>query len=161
MIGRKKKLENINKKIDNPILPFSFQIYSKNKKGAQDMYKLLNKNNECPSGKTFWNKTYNFNDNQWKQKFWEPFKILKDSKMQWFQSRINHNILATNTFLYKIKVTNKSNCTFCLSADETIKHLLWECERVQCFLKEVTTWLSQNNIYIVFDEKSFLFNIIQ
>ena len=87
-----------------------------------------------------------------------PFKILKDSKMQWFQSRINHYILATNTFLYKINVTGNSNCTFCLSADETIKHLLWECERVQCFLKEVTTWLSQK-IYIVFDEKSFLFNI--
>ena len=53
------KLENINRKIDNPILPFAFQIYSKNKNGAQDMYKLLNKNNECPSGKIFWNKTYN------------------------------------------------------------------------------------------------------
>ena len=34
------------------------------------------------------------------------FKITKDSAVQWFQTRINHEILATNTFLCKIKLTN-------------------------------------------------------
>ena len=36
-------LANIRHKEINPIIPFSIQIYLKNKKGAQDMYNLLNK----------------------------------------------------------------------------------------------------------------------
>ena len=59
----------------NPIIPFSIQIYLKSKKGAQDKYE------EDKRGKIFSS----------------PFKITKDSTVQWFQSRINHKILATNT----------------------------------------------------------------
>ena len=36
-------LANIRHKEISPIIPFSIQIYLKNKKGAQDMYNLLNK----------------------------------------------------------------------------------------------------------------------
>ena len=35
----------------NPIIPFSVQIYLKSKKGAQDMYNLLNKTTDIPAGK--------------------------------------------------------------------------------------------------------------
>ena len=58
-----------------------------------------------------------------KKMYREPFKITKDSTSQWFQTRNNHIILATNTFLYKIKVTNDSRCTFYSLVDETIEHL--------------------------------------
>ena len=85
------------------------------------MYNLLNKNNEPPNGKIYWNKKYKFEDNEWKNIYREPFKITKDSTIQWFQTRINHKILATNTFLCNIKVTNDSRCTFGSLADETIK----------------------------------------
>ena len=33
----------------------------------------------------------------WGNVFNLPFKINRDSKLQWFQYRINHNILPTNT----------------------------------------------------------------
>ena len=39
-------LQNIRNKEANPVLPFPFQVYLKGKKGAQDMYKVLNENNE-------------------------------------------------------------------------------------------------------------------
>ena len=79
--------------------------------------------------------------------------------MQWFQTRINHKILATNKFLCKIKVTNDPKCFFCSVSDETIEHLLWECNIVKGFLHETINWLSDHNIVINLDEKSFLFGI--
>ena len=123
------------------------------------MYNLLNKNNEPPSGKIPRNKKYKFEDNEWKKISIEPFKITKDSTILWFQTRIDHTILATNTFLNKIKVTNDSRCTFCSLVDETIEHLFWEYEYVRKFRNEAVTWLSHHNIHIALDEKSFLFGV--
>ena len=80
--------------------------------------------------------------------------ITKDSTVQWFQTRINHKSLATNTFLCKIKLTNNSKCTFCSLVDETIEHLYWKCEYVNKFLKEAITWLSQQNLLIDLKMKS-------
>ena len=60
------KLEDIRMKLANPILPFPVQVHLKSKKGTQDMYNLLNKNNDPLSGKISWNKKYKFEDNEWK-----------------------------------------------------------------------------------------------
>ena len=50
-------LANIRQKEVNTIIPFSIQIYIKSKKGAQDMYSLLNKNKQTsPTRKISWNK---------------------------------------------------------------------------------------------------------
>ena len=61
------------------------------------MYNLLNITTDIPSEKISWNKKYKFEDEEWGKIFSDPFKITKDSTVQWFQSRINHKILATNT----------------------------------------------------------------
>jgi hypothetical protein len=36
--------------------------------------------------------------------------------------RINHNILATNYFLKKIKIIDDAKCNFCQNENETIEH---------------------------------------
>lgn len=56
--------------------------------------------------------------------FYKPFRITKDTKMQWFQTRINHKILATNKFLCKIKITDDSKCFFCKVSEETIEAII-------------------------------------
>ena len=55
-------LANIRHKEVNPIIPFSVQIYLKSKKGAQDMYNLLNKTTDIPAGKISWTKKYKFEE---------------------------------------------------------------------------------------------------
>ena len=55
-------LKNIRNREANPVLPVSFQVYLKSKKGTQDMYKVLNENNEPPSEIISWNKKYNLDD---------------------------------------------------------------------------------------------------
>lgn len=152
-------LENIKTKVANPVLPFPVQVYLKSHKGTQDMYKILNENKDPPSGKISWGKKYNFDEEEWKKIFREPFIITKDYTIQWFQTRINHKILATNTFLYKIKLTNNPKCTFCSQVDETIEHIFWECEYVNKFLMDVISWMGQQNLNVALNEKSFLFSL--
>ena len=82
-----------------------------------------------------------------------PFKITKDSTVQWFQSRINHKILATNTLSYKMKLIGDPKCTFCNKRDETIEHLLWEWECVKRFLNETILWPIQQGIHITLKRK--------
>ena len=130
-----------------------------NIKGAQDIYRLLRKTKDTPTGKISWNKKCSLTDNEWNKIYIEPFKITKDTVIQWFQTRINHKILATNTFLSKIKLTNDPKCTFCKKFDETIEHLLWDCECVQKIVTELIHWLSQHDIHITTDKKSFLFGL--
>ena len=106
------------------------------------MYNLLNKTTDIPPGKISWTKNYKFEEDEWGKIFSGQFKITKDSTVQWFQSRINHKILATNTLLYKMKLIEDPKCTFCTKRDETIEHLLWECECVKRFLNETILWLT-------------------
>ena len=128
-------LAKIQHKEVNPIMPFSIQIYLKSKKNrAQGMYNLLDKTTDIPAGKISWNKKkYKFEEDEWGKIISGLFKITKDSTILWFQSRIYHKILATNTLLYKIKLIGGQKCIFCTKTDETIEQILWECERVKRF----------------------------
>ena len=60
-----------------------------------------------------------------------PFKITKDSRIQWFQIRIIHRIIGTNYYLHKIKYNDNPLCTFCKNENETIEHLFWQCSFVK------------------------------
>jgi len=41
-----------------------------------------------------------------------PFLTTKDNKLLWLQYRINHNILATKSFLHKIGLSHNNNAPF-------------------------------------------------
>ena len=58
-----------------------------------------------------------------------------------------------------MKLIGDPKCTFCNKTDETIEHLLWECEHVKQFLNETILWLIQHGIHITLNEKSFIFGI--
>ena len=125
---------SINKyysKLPNPLIPTYLYIYMKNEKDCKDMYIILNHNPETATGRVTWSKIYDFDDNAWNDIYLWPFKITKDITLQWFQTRIKHNILATNSFLHRIKYIKDPGCSFCAKEPENIKHLLWECEHTK------------------------------
>ncbi len=47
-------------------------------------------------------------------------KVTNSNKLSEFQFKILHRYLATNTVLYKMKLTNTNTCTFCNIEIETI-----------------------------------------
>ena len=79
-----------------PILPKAIKSILKQKKGSQNIYIVLNKNNDAPSGKNRWNHLYNIDEKSWEYIFLAPFKLTKCKKLRWFQTCINHKILVTN-----------------------------------------------------------------
>lgn len=155
------KLESIEKKLDMPFIPYALKVYRKQQKGVKDMYKVLNSNVDIPAGKAKWNSIYNLSDEIWKKIYLWPHNITKNSTLKWFQFRINHNILATNKFLNKIKIVNNPLCTFCKTSPETIKHLFWDCEISKAILRELHEWLHTRNINLTIEERSFIFGICQ
>jgi hypothetical protein len=56
-----------------------------------------------------------------------PFKISNDSGLQWFQYRINHRIIATNSLLLKMKLKDNELCSFCKNEIESLEHMFWFC----------------------------------
>jgi hypothetical protein len=58
-------------------------------------------------------------------------KVIKNTKLQWLQYRINHHILVTNHFLSKVKIIDNPDCTFCHTESETVQYLMWNCNFVK------------------------------
>lgn len=54
------------------------------------------------------------------------FHLTKDIQLRWFQCRILHLVLATNSLLFEIKIINTELCSFCSTHIEfflTLTHL--------------------------------------
>ena len=84
-------------------------------------------------------------------------KLPLEVRLKWFQYRIIHRILSTNSFLYKIGLSDSPVCTFCNHLPETISHLFFECRVVNTFIGEVSLWLTQtNNEYLVMSKIEFI-----
>lgn len=159
-----KSITKVNKitvttKLSTPVIPYHIDIILKCKKGTKDMYNIMTENKENIAGQIRWNKIYNIQKEEWKNIYEMPFYVTKCAKLQWFQFRINHKILATNTFLCKINVSNNSLCTFCKNEEETIEHLFWECQKVQEFLYRVKQKFNVIDIYILYSKKEFIFSL--
>ena len=77
-------------------------------------------------------------------------------KLAIFQYKIIHNILCTNSLLYKMKKTKAAECPFCINTDQTMLHLFIRCPQAQAFWSEFLVWynyrckttatLTKNNI---------------
>ena len=88
-----------------------------------------------------------------------PFQCLKDPTLLWFQYRILHRIITTNTFLYKIKYIESNICDLCHSQPETLEHLFFDCPKVLDVWKETELWIQDKGEHIKFDKQTVLFGI--
>lgn len=70
-----------------------------------------------------------------------PFKCTKNTKLQSFQYKVVHNILATQKTLLQYKLSTSDLCTFCEEATETIQHLLFSCPYTRQCWSDLETWL--------------------
>ena len=140
-----------------PLLPANIHLLIKSKKEGKDFYTILNQNLEKPTSQHKWNNVYNIEEETWKAIYSFPFKLSLGTKMQWFQTRINHRILPTKKYLYNMKYVPSPRCNFC-QEEEAMNHMLWQCQESQNLLREFKIWFNNNNINLTFLEELFIFN---
>lgn len=78
-------------------------------------------------------------------------------KLHWLQYRINHNILTTNSIMFKIGKVDSKLCNLCHSEEETICHLMWNCPTVQQLLNNFINFCQIKNIDIELNQDTFMF----
>jgi hypothetical protein len=70
-----------------------------------------------------------------------PFITTKSSKLQWFQYRIIHRILGTNSLLYEINQKPNDKCSFCLEEVEKIERIFWSCNKISKLWEDLNNWI--------------------
>ena len=141
-------------------IPLNLRIFLQDKKGSKRFYNTLIKCNKIPSGTKKWNSLFDNIDKQtWDKYYLMPFRVTKNTKFQWFQYRVIHHILATNSLLFKIRIVISPLCVLCNSERETIIHLLWECQEVQKLLQSLDILLEALLIPFSVNKQTFIFMI--
>ena len=65
-------------------------------------------------------------------KLFRNIKVITNYvKLRSFQYRMLCNAIVTNTLLYKWKIVESENCSFCKNEPETIQHLFYQCEKIK------------------------------
>ena len=149
---------NFTKNPKMPFIPINIFLLIKSKKGGKDFYNVLNNNNDKPSSQPKWENTYNIEQETWKDIYASPFNLPIGTKLQWFQTQINHRILPTRKLLHKMKYVQNPTCNSC-GEEETISHLLWTCPESQSIIRQLIRCLQNSNDNHVFVEELFIFNI--
>lgn len=160
----KQYLRNIVKdteKLPLPNIPLNLELVIKSKRGCKDFYNCMLVTPPRPTGTTKWNREFDFDDDKWKKIHKLPFSVTNNSKLIWFQARINHHILVTNTFLFKINLIPSSLCTFCNLENESMIHSLWECNEIQTLLQQFESLLDVLFIPFAYNKETFLFGIVE
>jgi hypothetical protein len=130
----------------SPFYPPFLQVVKKSPKGSKDFYyTLINNSWKKPICEKKWEKEFNIEESKywWKTQNNIIFKATNDMQIRWFQYRIMHRILATNTFLCKIGIVESELCTFCNVHQETLSHLFWECPYVSEIWDRIHDWLEE------------------
>ena len=85
-----------------------------------------------------------------------PFKGRKEVKLAIFQ----HNILATNSILYKVKKVASPSCSFCPSDSQDMCHLFISCKQESSLRENFQNWYSTvSNASLLLSEPEVLFGI--
>ena len=68
-----------------------------------------------------------------------PFKILKEPKLIMFQVKIIHNILPTQSSLFRARIADTDVCPLCNLESQSLKHMLITCS-VSSFWTCFSNW---------------------
>ena len=62
-----------------------------------------------------------------------PRLKIQEMKLKWFHIRLLHRILATNTVLKEMGITQSVLCYFRKLERDSFQHCMWGCEHMKSF----------------------------
>ena len=130
--------------VQHPIIPTSLSVILKDNNGCGEMYSkyVISLKSEIKAHEK-WDQELDENVD-WKNKLKAYFDITKDTKLLWFQYRINLRILATNKYLYKIKVRENPFCNICEEyIEQDISHIIIKCRYSNAIWQNISSIISK------------------
>ena len=109
-----------------------FAVFFQCKQGCRNIYnKVKTKEVEC-GYRAKWNKDLgtHIDNTTWRRVFYLIFNVEQDNNLIWFQYKLIHRILGTNSQMYKMSIEKSYKCRVCQSDSETFIHLFVKCRYV-------------------------------
>lgn len=100
------------------------------------------------------------NETEWTNVCLNPFKTVRETKVQSLQYKIVNRILPCNSYLRQLRIKDSESCDECNDVD-TIAHFLFLCPKVQTFWATICEWF-ENSVDIRMQNlslKDFVFGI--
>ena len=114
-------------------------------KGVKPLYNALLGEREIPIAFNKWETILGV-EIDWEKVFLQ-INSVTEAKLKWFQIKICHRILVTNSILTYMHIVDSNKCNFCLTEKDTIQHYLWECVHVQVFWNDFVQFLKEKCIH--------------
>ena len=141
------KIKNTKTKLPNSHTEILIKLNGKDKPMSlmrcKDFYWfLINQQNHIPKSIQKWHKQNlnNIIDNKWSDIFKLNFTLTRDTRLQSFQYRINHRIIACNVWLEQLKIKESNLCTYCQIEKDTIQHFFLHCPMIKQFWISFSNW---------------------
>ena len=93
----------------------------------------------------------------WNEIYSLSLKVSLETKIREFQYTVLNNLVFTNEKLFKIKMIDSPQCTFCKNEIESLEHLFYNCEVTRSFWVALRSWLVEHNINL---KPSSVFNVL-
>ena len=107
------------------------------------VYRLLIKKEVLPNNKHLihWSKILSVDSAEVLEAFSFITPSCKCPRTNFFQFKLLHDKVFTNSVLYKMKLVDSLRCSFCELEKETVIHLLWECHVSKNVWLAVQDWM--------------------
>ena len=105
-----------------------------------------------------------FDPSQRRRVYSLPFAVTKEVKLSVFQFKLIHNIVSTNSLLYKMKIIDSPTCPFCPDTEQSIVHLFVRCSSAISFWNEFTEWYRaqcKEHSVTAFTEYEILYGVLK
>ena len=89
---------------------------------------------------------------------------LLEVKLSVFQFKLIHNIVSTNSLLFKMKIIDSPTCPFCPDTEQSIVHLFVRCSSAVSFWNEFTEWYRaqcKEHSVTAFTEYEILYGVLK
>jgi hypothetical protein len=110
---------------------------------TKDVYKMLLTNkSQRPTSEKKWMETelLQIDNDDWPNIYESAFKLTTDTKLQAFQFKITHRILACKANLHTWKIEENDICSYCKSEKDTLEHHLVMCNETLEFWNRIRRW---------------------
>ena len=88
-----------------------------------------------------WKQSFDLDEKNWRIYCSVAFNCTIDVDLRWFQFKIVHKILYTNDLLFRLKLVDSKECSFCKSHPETVLHLFCECYCSKIIWSKLEEWI--------------------